>query len=85
MSDWAFRERNGMEIVEPPPRDPEEPVRPFVNIIDPALVAMMKDEVGMLGGREGGKEGRCVCVSCKLISKEQLSSLLRACIIRPEL
>jgi len=52
----AFRERNGMEIIEPPPRDPEEPVTPFVNIIDPALVAVMKDEV-WLGREEGGREG----------------------------
>jgi len=52
----AFRERNGMEIIEPPPRDPEEPVTPFVNIIDPALVAVMKDEVGLEGRRGGGRE-----------------------------
>ena len=40
----AYRERNGIAIVEPPPPDPSIPPTPFVNIIDPALVAVMKDE-----------------------------------------
>jgi hypothetical protein len=33
----AYRERNGLEIVEPPPRDPDEPVTPYCNIICPRL------------------------------------------------
>lgn len=33
----AWRERNGLEIVEPPPRDPDDPVTPFVNINCPKL------------------------------------------------
>lgn len=40
----AFRERNNLTIVEPPPRDPTEAITPFVNINDPALVAVMKNE-----------------------------------------
>ena len=33
----AWRERNGLEIVEPPPQDPDEPRTPYVNIICPKL------------------------------------------------
>lgn len=33
----AWRERNGLEIVEPPPRDPDEPRTPYVNINCPKL------------------------------------------------
>lgn len=33
----AWRERNGLEIVESPPQDPDEPRTPYVNIICPKL------------------------------------------------
>ncbi len=38
----AYRERNGLEIVEPPPRDPDEVKTPYVNIICPKLKVTMR-------------------------------------------